>query len=129
VEALQVLVCYLLVLDAACVPAGFGPPPVTLEDCRRFPDHATARANLALANAHLEWLRSIRTPTGVAERQVGNWKMEASYSQELWEAAEKATDESRLDALKMLKALRGPEDWYGGKLPPPVPVWRFRRLD
>ncbi len=35
----------------------------------------------------------------------------------------------RRRALKKLRDLVGPDAYYSGKLPPPVPIWRFQKID
>jgi hypothetical protein len=35
----------------------------------------------------------------------------------------------RRQALKKLRKMLGVDDYYFGKLPPPVPLWRFQEID
>jgi hypothetical protein len=105
VELLAVLVCHLLLIDAACVPEGFGPAPVSLEDCQRFPDHATATRLADAARWHYERCCQHR-PLSEDDR--------AWYA-----AAEK-------EAYRVREQL-GEEGWHAGTLPPPVPLWAVRR--
>jgi hypothetical protein len=35
----------------------------------------------------------------------------------------------RRDALKKLRCEMGHQAYYGGNLPPYVPLWRFRQID
>jgi hypothetical protein len=127
-EALATLVVWLALLDGIPQP---GPAPT---DGMRLPPHPTCKANLDLADAHLAWIHSVDTPTGVAEREMGNWRIDANYYRHVWSIIEEATDPATSDtcrtrALVRLRAMVGEEAWWGGHLPPPVPMGRFRRLD
>jgi hypothetical protein len=128
VEALQVLVCYLLVLDAACVPAGFGPPPTTLDDCRRFPDHATAA--MLTRRAHDHWHRC-RDHQAVTCDEQAWFRARAEEAYRAWYMIDDVrlasnrhtSDEERVEILTRLRRWLGEEAWHAGALPAPVPLW------
>jgi hypothetical protein len=128
VEALQVLVCYLLVLDAACVPAGFGPPPTTLEDCKRFPDHATAAMLTARAWDHYDRCRHHQAVTGDEAAWFAAREKEAYRAWYVIDDVRLASnrhtpDGERLEVLHRLRRCLGEEAWHAGTLPAPVPLW------
>ena len=72
------------------------------------------------------------------ETQAGEWIQgaigETDYLYSVWsEVRDTQVDyfylTVRRKALKTLRELIGPVAYYGGFLPPHVPVWRFRRID
>jgi hypothetical protein len=128
VEALQVLVCYLLVLDAACVPAGFGPPPTTLEECRRFPDHDVACMLTRHAYDHWQRCRHHQAVTSDEQAWYAAREKEAYRAWYMIDdvrlASSPVSDEGfRLEALTRLRQWLGEEAWHAGTLPAPVPLW------
>lgn len=113
-----------------------GPPSVS--DARRFPDLDTCvrecvfndRFRQNLARERLAW---------PANRQ-GIWQDtadETEWLREVWIAAWNAARECEsrngwppfaVPHLTRLRDLLGEEDYAAGRMPPAVPVWRFREL-
>ena len=84
------------------------------------------------AREHKEWLAwqaAFDRGTPAEDRWLA-WQDDACYRVQVWEAAiearlysERYTRRHRLDDLR---ELLGPEAYYQGALPPPVPLWRFQ---
>lgn len=126
-EAIQTLVCWLALLDG--VPA----PGPTLQDAQRFPPHAVAVQQTRLAWDHYQWL-GVQVPLDLTHRDWLLAQREQAYR--TWYVIDDvrlATDPgspewTRLAVLARLREWLGPEDWWAGRLPPPVPLWRFQRV-
>jgi hypothetical protein len=105
-----------------------------LDDCLRFPDRATVNDLLAFNRAYRRHI-DVRKPL-----ELSRWWEYHSLLQEteqlyrIWDAVRDARCEYyyvtiRREALKQLRELVGPEVYYSGQLPPPVPVWRFETIE
>jgi hypothetical protein len=131
-ELLAVLVCHLLIVDAACVPEGFGPAPVSLDDCRRFPDHATATRLADAARWHYERCCQHRP---LSEDDRAWYAAAEKEAYRVWwllddvrlASSPVSGDDYRLDVLRRVREQLGEEGWHAGTLPPPVPLWAVRR--
>lgn len=113
------------------------PEPPTLADCARFPPAAVCQAMEDFGKAHLEWLEA-RASLAVGDGAHDYWqarRAEARWCFDVWDwcgacaGCEGMEEHRRVLALRHLRDLLGDEDYEAGRLPPPVPVWRFRRLD
>jgi hypothetical protein len=107
-------------------------PP--LSDCLRFPDRRLAAELLEFNRAYRQHLvrRESVEVTGRAELDTAIAETDALYG--VWDAVRDAGSEGynitvRRQALLSLRNAIGPEAYFTGRLPPHVPVWRFRRVD
>ena len=108
-------------------------PDPPLQDLMRFPCKESVQGALELGRQHKEWVRDNQAvaPTGVCTQYWDAWIACCKGSLEPWEMLEKAqcddtSDEWRRAKLRQLLETLGPLDYYGGKLPPPVPLSRFK---
>jgi hypothetical protein len=99
-----------------------------LEESGRFPDRNAAKAGLALNRAlRCELLERIDFDrTHGPELTHAAYELEHSY--QVWEALREAGSPCyyttvRRRALDRLRGLLGPEAFYRGQTPPPVPLW------
>jgi len=100
-----------------------------LDDLKRFPAQAVAQDMAAFGRAHVAWVEG-EAALSPWESHWCAWRCEAKQCLAAWEALERAheSEEERLQALADLKDLLGQEDYFAGVMPPPAPVWRFRRV-
>jgi hypothetical protein len=106
-----------------------------LHDIYRLPPHATAVQQTDIAKRHRAWLDSKEKEIQFDWDQKCRLKAcqaEAYALWDLWDDIRIATspnpdvsDGTRLYMLEKIYHRLG-DNWWGGKLPPPVPVWRFR---
>jgi hypothetical protein len=95
------------------------PSPAVAQECRRF---------------NLSYQRCLELRRQVAlhhQDQCSDALREAQFLGDVWRRVETATSPTnswvcRRRALQELRDLLGPEAYYTGRLPPCVPVWRFR---
>jgi hypothetical protein len=105
-----------------------------LHDGLRFPDADAARQQLAFNRTYRQHL-SIRQPI---ERNRGDElraaARETDHLYTVWDTLRDARCEFyyvtvRRLALLKLREMLGDEDYYFGRVPPPVPVWRFQAMN
>ena len=114
-------------------------PP--LSDLQRFPVRWVAQEQLRANIAHRDWLRAQQQ----SQPWEWGWDFWAAENQELWstwnllddcwiEWTDGYSDDPAFDAdtyrrglLAQLRDRLGYRDYYEGRMPPPVPIWRFRR--
>lgn len=123
-DGLAALVLWMAIID------GVPEPAPTLADVQRFPPHAVALQQTRLAAEHRHWVNRVVPVDGEHQEQLRQWRREAYDLWYLWDDVRLVTDphtseECRLHVLKRLKSMLGP-DWWGGNLPPPVPIWRYQ---
>ena len=113
--------------------SGCGNPQV--EELCRFPPRAVAERCVDCAWAHVWWVETRMTLDTTDGDIWHEWLVEARHCQECWSALrrvylwqEAAPDQVR-SALADLREVLGYVDFYAGRMPPPVPVWRFWRAD
>jgi hypothetical protein len=105
-----------------------------LQDCQRFPDRSTVSDLLAFNRAYRQHL-DVRQPL-----ELPNWwdlreaVQETDRLYQVWDTVRDARCEYyyvtvRRQALKKLREMIGDESYFGGTLPPHVPLWRFKRID
>jgi hypothetical protein len=107
-------------------------PP--LHDASRFPDRATVSELLAFNRAYrqnMESRQAVELLHWAEFRQAVN---EADRLYQIWDTVRDARCDYyyvtvRRHALQKLRDTLGAEEYYAGKLPPHVPVWRFNRAD
>jgi hypothetical protein len=102
-------------------------------DAQRFPDRATVAEYLAFNRAYRKHI-----DTGILPDAPHGWKIrlalqETDHLYQVWEIVRDSCSENyyvtmRRHALKKLRAVLGDEDYYAGRLPPFVPLWRFQEM-
>lgn len=108
-------------------------PP--LSDYHRFPDRETISEALVFNRYYKQHLDALET----VER-VHWWQLHEAGEEtdRLWQVYDTMRDACsdyyyltiRREALQRLRDTLGPSVYYGAEpLPPPVPLWRFRRAD
>jgi hypothetical protein len=107
-------------------------PP--LHDGRRFPERDRVNDLLAFNRAYRQHL-TVRQPLEL----VRWWELRAAMQEtdhlyQIWDTVRDARCDYyyvtvRRQALKKLRQLVGEDDYYNGRLPPHVPLWRFREID
>jgi hypothetical protein len=107
-------------------------PPVS--DCQRFPDRATISDLLTFNRAYRQHLDSRLSVELVRWWDLREAVQEADRLYQVWDTVRDARCDYyyvtvRRQALKRLRDTIGPEAYYGGQLPPHVPLWRFQRID
>jgi hypothetical protein len=107
-------------------------PP--MHDCQRFPDRNLINDLLAFNRTYHQQLVN-RQKLEVAQF----WELGAAIGEtdrlyEIWDLVRDSRTEFyyvpvRRAALKKLRTLVGSQAYYGGCLPPHVPMWNFARID
>jgi hypothetical protein len=107
-------------------------PP--LSDCARFPDGAAIDDRIAFNRQYRQFLdkRLSTEPLHRAELQAAGEEADRLYV--VWDLIRMSQSDcyrvpERRRALRRVRELLGAEAYYGGCLPPHVPVWRFRLQD
>lgn len=118
-EALASLVVWLALLDGTAHTVALTPPPPTLADCRRFPDHVTARMLATRAREH--WDRCQPLYGTAAERDA--YRVWYILDDVMLASDPERPEEARLEVLRRLREWLGEDGWHAGALPPPVPMW------
>lgn len=122
-----------LALGIGCLAMPPGDPP--LSDLHRFPPAAVAEPYYKLASAHRDWIcqQKPKALTRADEAFWWAWQLEADHCRRawdhLWDAHRVTVFEvsARRRWLAKLRETIGEQDYWDGRMPPPVPVWRFRR--
>jgi len=126
-------------MESWVVAAGLGllampaaDPPLT--DLLWFPPAVVARSMRELSQKHQEWVgEQYRKAIGPCEEKFWmTWGWEARVCEEAWGDLCSAYDEgfdprNRRAHLGFLRDKLAPEYYYAGRMPPPVPLWRFAR--
>jgi hypothetical protein len=107
-------------------------PP--LHDCMRFPDRALINELLAFNRTYRQHLDNRQ-----ALEQTYWWELREAVQEterlyQVWDTVRDARCDYyyvtvRRQALKKLRETIGEDAYWGGCLPPHVPVWRFARID
>jgi hypothetical protein len=102
-------------------------PP--LADCQRWPDRNTITDALAFNRAYHQHLEAV-----AAVDEVGAALGETDALYQVWDALREAQVpyyyvSPRRQSLALARRLLGDQAYEAGVLPPPVPWWRFRRID
>ncbi len=106
-------------------------PAPYLEELWRFPAPATITNFLAFNRAYKKDLCERFALDALHAEELRDTINETERLHAAWDAMRDARCEyyfvtTRRQALATLRTLIGPEAFYRGQLPPPVPVWRFR---
>jgi hypothetical protein len=107
-------------------------PPVS--DCLRFPDRAVVSDLLAFNRAYRQQMDARQAVEPVHGWEYREAVQEADRLYQIWDNVRDARCDYyyitvRRHALLKLRETLGPEDFYAGRLPPHVPLWRFQRID
>jgi hypothetical protein len=110
---------------------GDAPP---LSDCQRFPDRATISDLLAFNRSYRQHLDSRQSVELVHWWELREAIQETDRLYQVWDTIRDARCDYyyvtvRRQALKRLRETLGPDSYYGGNLPPHVPVWLFQHAD
>ena len=107
-------------------------PP--LSEAARFPDRAMVNELLTFNRTYRQYL-TVRQPVDLVHGDELRIALnETDHLYQVWDSVRDARCNYyyvtvRRHALKKLRETIGPEDYYAGRLPPHVPVWRFQRID
>jgi hypothetical protein len=105
-----------------------------LSDGRRFPDTETVNQLIAFNRSFRQHL-CLRRP--VEHSRLGEIQDAVREADELYHIWDTVRDTRcqyyyvtvRRQALKKLRDMLGAEAYYSGRLPPPVPLWRFHEMN
>lgn len=111
----------------------YDPPP---RDLMRFP-LSVVDPYVAFSQRHLDWLdgQCLLRPS---DTRLIQWQMDAKWCKACWDelkcAAEYVQQYEEMEcsssrALGRLRDLIGREAFNEGRMPPPVPIWHFRKID
>ena len=105
-----------------------------LSDCQRFPDRDMVNELLSFDRAYRQHL-GLRQPMELARW----WDLRAALQEtdhlyQVWDNVRDARCEYyyvtvRRQALKKLREMIGEDNYYGGQMPPSVPIWRFQEVE
>jgi len=100
-----------------------------LGECERFPHRELAEQYLIVNRSYREDLKA-RIELERANQENLQALHEAEFLFRVWDAVRNSrcayyTVPARRQYLRELRDLVGPEAFYSGRLPPPVPVWRL----
>ena len=109
-----------------------GAPPAA--DTLRFPERRTISDLLAFNRAYHRHLSRRRAAGCPWPAEVDAALRETDELYEVWDLLRDARCDAyyvtvRRQALQALRDKLGPTAYYGGQLPPHVPVWRFAHVD
>lgn len=106
-------------------------PP--LSDSYRFPNRLVVNEMLVFNRAYKKYLEERRPLEQVNPGLLRTVMLETDLLYQVWDAVRDARCEYyyvtvRRQALKRLRELVGEDDYFRGRLPPYVPLWRFERI-
>ena len=110
------------------------PPPVVATDINLFPSAWTAEQAVKMANAHISWLdERLLMCRHDQIWYYREWRREAVTLMDIWGdllsahwCTEPGMETSLLYNLGELRDKIGHTRFYNGRLPHPLPLWRFR---
>ena len=105
-----------------------------IQDSLRFPEREYINKLKEFNEAYRRHLELQRTVESSFAWQCQEALHETDQLYDIWDTLSDARCEYyyvayRRQALKKLRDMLGPDAYYRGQLPPPVPVWRFREID
>ena len=106
----------------------------SVKDSLRFPDRTIIQGLMDFNRSYRENVVSRRSMTLGAGETYDAALHETDQLYEVWDALNDARCDYyyvvyRRQALKKLRKLVGEDAYYSGRLPPPVPLWRFEEID
>lgn len=106
------------------------PDPLLTELCR-WPNAGNVAAAVELGESHQRWVLKVyyEIPQG-QDAYFWGWYLDCEKHLKPWKLLQVAHDTSRSEqerqaALRELRQTLGEADWWNGRLPCPVPLWRF----
>lgn len=122
---------HALLLAAAAFAQDCQPP---LTDLARFPPQELCWGQVRFADRHLAWLEDRGRLGLMTGEELVAVKEDALWCRRCWDELDSAgrafyPEESRRAALGRLRRLLGDGAYLAGRMPPPVPLWRFGRAD
>jgi hypothetical protein len=107
--------------------------PSAEADLRRFPPHEVVQEYLAFNRAYQAHLESQRLFATHHADEMNAVLRETRLLYWAWDKLDDAwtscTEAARWDALGHLRCLLGNDAYCRGRMPPPVPLWRFQEID
>ena len=105
-------------------------PPPYQEDMRRFPDEAVTRECLYMASVYVERarLRQAAMPRPWSD-EADEDVLSGQWCQECWSKLNDYRQWKMRSAAGELREALGDDLFFQGRMPPPVPLWRFRGVD
>ena len=107
-------------------------PEVVAEEINLFPSAWTAAEAVFMADQHIAWLRERVENVKLSEREAyQDWLKEATARWDVWDDLERAhrfKEDSPGACKSFLETIRrkiGHARYYAGRMPHPLPVWRF----
>jgi hypothetical protein len=105
-----------------------------IQDSLRFPEREYINKLKEFNEAYRRHLELQRTVESSYAWQFQEALRETDQLYDVWDTLSDARCEYyyvayRRQALKKLREMLGPDAYYRGQLPPPVPVWRFREIE
>lgn len=122
-----------LVLASGLAMLVMPPADPPLSDLHRFPAAAVAKANYDFATEHRNWVNKQKPLAPRDESRWLDWQAEAAHCRKAWDNLWDANQVQLYDAnarrkwLYRLRVTIGEEDYWIGRMPPPVPLWRFEK--
>jgi hypothetical protein len=106
-------------------------PP--LDDAQRFPERSVVNELLVFNRAYRKFLEERQPIDSIHADELRQVQREVDQLYQIWDAVRDARCEYyyvtvRRQALKRLRELLNEEDYYQGRLPPHVPLWRFQDI-
>jgi hypothetical protein len=105
-----------------------------LNDSLRFPDRETINDLLAFNRSYRQNLTNRQPVELVRCWELRTAMQETEHLYQVWDTVRDARCDYyyvtvRRQALKKLRKMLGDDAYYFGRLPPPVPLWRFQEID
>jgi hypothetical protein len=111
-------------------------PPVTKEDLQWFPPNHVVKWNMEISHSHAMWIQqevNKRTSVPYQRRSEEDKRLLVFYqlwSQDAWEIygiwTQLFMSQTNTQQLVVLRVRIGPQAYYRGMMPPPVPLEYFR---
>ena len=113
---------------------GLPEPDPPLTDLMWFPSYEACHKYRMFAAEHRDWLAFQADWHLSAQEEMAEWQIEAAWCWRVWDHLEDAgnpvMDKNwRRKYLGRLRHQIGREAYEAGRMPPPVPVWRFSPAD
>ena len=117
---------------AAALVVLLSPPATRLEDLERFPPLWAAEGNCLFQVEHRQWIDKQLEACWCEECRAhyAGWSREQFALWWLWDSLRYAADPqrdlpTRMRWLEEVRMILGEADWLAGRMPEPVPAWRF----
>ena len=106
------------------------PLPPYQEEMRRFPDERVTAECLQMPNRYVEWSRRRQAgmPTSLRD-EADEDVLSGQWCQEAWSKLDDYHRWGIRSCAGELRDMLGDDSFFKGRMPPPVPLWRFRSVD